>query len=116
MGIDEWSNAAQVSFTRHVSALNPSHSSFPDHQHEDVNDGRTGHLQWIDLVGRRAEVAAAQRTGGKGISSSAILEFVDLAEKKVDALHSFMVVRHGHVVAEGWWSPYRRNLRMRSTH
>ena len=43
----------------------------------------------------------------QGISSSAILEFVDLAEKKVDALHSFMVVRHGHVVAEGWWSPYQ---------
>jgi CubicO group peptidase (beta-lactamase class C family) len=23
-------------------------------------------------------------------------------------LHSLMVVRHGHVVAEGWWEPYRR--------
>jgi len=42
----------------------------------------------------------------QGIPSSAILGFVDGAEQKVSAVHSFMVVRHGHVVAEGWWSPY----------
>ena len=42
----------------------------------------------------------------QGISSSAVLAFVEDAEKKIDALHSFMLVRHGHVVAEGWWSPY----------
>jgi CubicO group peptidase (beta-lactamase class C family) len=43
----------------------------------------------------------------QGVSSSAILAFVDLAEKKIDSLHSFMLVRHGHVVAEGWWAPYQ---------
>jgi CubicO group peptidase (beta-lactamase class C family) len=42
----------------------------------------------------------------QGISSSAILGFVEGAEQKIDALHSLMIVRHGHVVAEGWWSPY----------
>ena len=42
----------------------------------------------------------------QGVSSSAVLAFVQEAEKKIDALHSFMLVRHGHVVAEGWWSPY----------
>ncbi len=42
----------------------------------------------------------------EGVSSAALLAFVDEAEQKVDALHSFMLVRHGHVVAEGWWSPY----------
>jgi CubicO group peptidase (beta-lactamase class C family) len=42
----------------------------------------------------------------QGISSSAILAFVEEAERTLDALHSVMVVRHGHVVAEGWWSPY----------
>ncbi len=46
-----------------------------------------------------------------GISSAAILTFVDEAEKKIDALHSFMLVRHGHVVAEGWWSPYQAESR-----
>lgn len=42
----------------------------------------------------------------QGISSAAILGFVEGAEQKIDALHSFMIVRHGHVVSEGWWSPY----------
>jgi CubicO group peptidase (beta-lactamase class C family) len=42
----------------------------------------------------------------QGVSSAALLGFIDAAEKQVDALHSFMLVRHGHVVAEGWWSPY----------
>ena len=45
----------------------------------------------------------------QGISSSALLAFVNAAEAKIDALHSFMVVRHGHVVAEGWWSPYQKD-------
>jgi CubicO group peptidase (beta-lactamase class C family) len=42
----------------------------------------------------------------QGISPSAILAFVEAADTEIDAMHSFMLVRHGHVVAEGWWTPY----------
>ncbi|TFC75850.1 class C beta-lactamase-related serine hydrolase [Cryobacterium cheniae] len=42
----------------------------------------------------------------EGISSTAILDFVAAAEDQLESLHSLMVVRHGRVVAEGWWSPY----------
>ena len=42
----------------------------------------------------------------QGIPSAAVLGFVQEAEQRIDAPHSFMLVRHGHVVAEGWWSPY----------
>ncbi|HWB08141.1 MAG TPA: prolyl oligopeptidase family serine peptidase [Pirellulales bacterium] len=42
----------------------------------------------------------------QGVSSSDILAFVEAADRQIDSLHSFMLVRHGHVVAEGWWSPY----------
>jgi CubicO group peptidase (beta-lactamase class C family) len=42
----------------------------------------------------------------QGIASSAILAFVEAAERTVDSLHSFMLLRHGHVLAEGWWAPY----------
>src|SRR5688500_13413504 len=42
----------------------------------------------------------------QGISSSAILAFVEAADKEVDQMNSFMLVRHGQVVAEGWWGPY----------
>ena len=42
----------------------------------------------------------------QGIASADILDFVQAADQQVDAMNSFMLVRHGHVVAEGWWSPY----------
>ncbi|MCO4294251.1 beta-lactamase family protein [Solitalea sp. MAHUQ-68] len=42
-----------------------------------------------------------------GISSKAILNFVEAAEKqRPNELHSFMLVRHGKVAAQGWWNPY----------
>ncbi|TFC44352.1 class C beta-lactamase-related serine hydrolase [Cryobacterium sp. TMT2-10] len=41
----------------------------------------------------------------EGMSSQAILDFVAAAEQ-LESLHSLMVVRHGRVVAEGWWHPY----------
>ena len=44
----------------------------------------------------------------EGVSSAAILAFVADAEATVDALHSMMLLRHGRVIAEGWWAPYRR--------
>lgn len=63
--------------------------------------------------------AAEQSAGGmprsrpeaQGVSPTAILAFVDEADRKIDALHSFMLVRHGHVVAECWWSPYDAKTR-----
>lgn len=42
----------------------------------------------------------------QGISSAAVLSFVQAADTAVDAMHSFMLVRNGRVVAEGWWGPY----------
>jgi CubicO group peptidase (beta-lactamase class C family) len=42
----------------------------------------------------------------QGITSSAILQFVEALERQIHEMHSFMLVRHGRVVAEGWWSPY----------
>jgi hypothetical protein len=42
----------------------------------------------------------------EGIASSSILSFVEAVEEQIHDLHSFMLLRHGSVVAEGWWSPY----------
>ncbi|HOT91108.1 MAG TPA: serine hydrolase [Anaerolineae bacterium] len=42
----------------------------------------------------------------QGIPSAAILAFVEAADRDIDSLHSFMLLRHGAVVAQGWWSPY----------
>jgi CubicO group peptidase (beta-lactamase class C family) len=58
--------------------------------------------------------ALAQKTAGlprssperQGISSAAVLAFVEAADREVDQMHGFVLVRHGRVVAEGWWTPY----------
>ena len=41
----------------------------------------------------------------QGISSQAILDFVEAADNNVNTMHSFMIVRHGYVIAQGWWKP-----------
>lgn len=40
----------------------------------------------------------------QGVSSKAIHDFVETADK-INTLHSFMILRHGRVIAEGWWKP-----------
>lgn len=42
----------------------------------------------------------------QGVSSSAVLAFIEAADQNIDALHSVMILRHGQVVAEGFWAPY----------
>ncbi|MGW6498586.1 serine hydrolase domain-containing protein [Nonomuraea angiospora] len=41
-----------------------------------------------------------------GVSSRSITALLDRLEARSVECHSIMVVRHGHVVAEGWWAPY----------
>src|SRR5580693_10742669 len=43
----------------------------------------------------------------QGVDPAAVLAFLDALDQRPDIeMHSLMVVRHGHVVAEGWWAPY----------
>ena len=43
----------------------------------------------------------------QGVSSSAVAEFVSALDTEVSHVHGLMVLRNGHVIAEGWWEPYR---------
>ena len=43
----------------------------------------------------------------QGVASETLLAFVRAADRQIDAMHSLMVLRHGKVIAEGWWAPYR---------
>src|ERR1044071_8296333 len=73
------------------------------------------------LTGMAAPAGAAARAASQqlprsspeaqGIASSDILAFVRAADEQVDTMNSFMLVRHGHVVAEGYWSPYDAQTR-----
>src|SRR5258705_11376624 len=41
------------------------------------------------------------------VDPAAILGFLDAVDARPDVeMHSLMGLRHGHVVAEGWWAPY----------
>lgn len=42
-----------------------------------------------------------------GVDPRAVLGFLDEVAAAKMELNSFMLWRHGHVVAEGWWWPYR---------
>ncbi len=46
----------------------------------------------------------------QGVSSALLLAFLDAVGRSQHEFHSFMMVRHGQVIAEGWWQPYAPNL------
>src|ERR1035438_2784645 len=54
----------------------------------------------------RADKLPRSTPEAEGVSSAGILAFLEAVRQSKHELHSLMVVRHGRVVAEGWWSPY----------
>lgn len=40
------------------------------------------------------------------VSSAALADLVCALDEQIEGMHSLMVMRHGYVVAEGWWKPY----------
>lgn len=40
-----------------------------------------------------------------GVDSAAIHRWLERL-KELDSMHSFMLLRHGAIIAEGWWAPY----------
>jgi CubicO group peptidase (beta-lactamase class C family) len=47
----------------------------------------------------------------QGVAPGGLLDFVNTIESQKLNVHSLMVVRHGQVVAEGWWAPYAPQLK-----
>ena len=47
----------------------------------------------------------------EGVASGDIIKFLDAAARSKTEFHSFMLLRHGKVIAEGWWDPYRADLK-----
>ena len=46
-----------------------------------------------------------------GLSSAAIDAFLEELESGFTEPHGLMILRHGKVCAEGWWSPYAPGIR-----
>jgi CubicO group peptidase (beta-lactamase class C family) len=54
----------------------------------------------------RTQPLPSARPHEQGVDAAGLLSFLDAAELGGHELHSLVVARHAHVVAEGWWAPY----------
>ncbi|MBS1525822.1 MAG: serine hydrolase [Bacteroidetes bacterium] len=61
-------------------------------------------IAWAD--GRRPFSLPRSAPEKQGISSAGITRFLDAVAQSGQQFHSLMIMRHGYVVAEGWWAPY----------
>lgn len=52
------------------------------------------------------QVLPRSTPSAEGVDAAGLLDLLDAAEAHDLGLHSLMVLRHGRVVAEGWWTPY----------
>jgi len=57
------------------------------------------------MLSRRA-LLPRSTPAAAGVSSRAVAALLDRLEASSVECHSLVVVRHGHVLAEGWWEPY----------
>ncbi|MDR2378448.1 MAG: serine hydrolase, partial [Bifidobacteriaceae bacterium] len=51
---------------------------------------------------------ARRSPSSQGVDAKKVAAFLDAVAASGIELHSFMLLRHGAVVAEGWWAPYDR--------
>jgi hypothetical protein len=47
----------------------------------------------------------------EGVSSQGIIDFLNATAKSKTEFHSFMMLRHGKIIAQGWWKPYSPDLK-----
>ncbi len=52
------------------------------------------------------EPLARSEPEAEGVSSVELLRLVEALDTEVEGMHSVMILRHGKVIAEGWWGPY----------
>jgi CubicO group peptidase (beta-lactamase class C family) len=56
-------------------------------------------------------VSSAQGIAKTDILPSQISDFLDDIEKNRIELHGFVILQHGNTIADGWWHPYRSDVR-----
>lgn len=65
----------------------------------------------VGLSGQNAGNLARSIPELEGVSSAGIVDFLNAIDTGRQEIHSFMFIRHGKVIAEGWWDPYGPDLR-----
>jgi CubicO group peptidase (beta-lactamase class C family) len=65
----------------------------------------------VQLVAQTAKSLPRSTPEAEGVAAEGISNFIEAIAKSKHEMHSLMVLRHGKVIAEGWWSPYRSDLK-----
>jgi len=65
----------------------------------------------VNLSGQNIEKLPRSNPESEGVSSAGIIDFLNAMDTGRVELHSFMFIRHGKVIAEGWWNPYGREYK-----
>ena len=60
-----------------------------------------------------AEVFTHGSPESVGLSSADLKRFAEVLEENALYMHSIMVIRHGKIVAEGYWKPFDKAFRHR---
>ena len=60
----------------------------------------------LNLSGQITDQLPRSIPESEGVSSSGIIDFLNAIDTGRQEIHSFMFLRHGKVIAEGWWDPY----------
>lgn len=73
-------------------------------------------LGLLPLIGKASDLNTTDRLlntnlirktpESQGVSSAGISKFIEAANSSGLQWHSFMLLRHGNVIAEGWWKPF----------
>ena len=63
-------------------------------------------LSFISRVSAEPKPLPRSTPEAQGVRSKQLLQLVDALASEIEGLHSVMVLRHGHVITEGWWNPY----------
>ena len=65
----------------------------------------------VNLFAQKSSTLPRSTPEAEGVSSQGIINFLEAAKASKHEFHSFMILRHGKVIAEGWWNPYRPDLK-----
>ncbi len=65
----------------------------------------------LPVLAQKADVLPRSTPEAMGVSSEKINQFLQAVAQSKHELHSFMMLRHGKVIAEKWWNPYRKDLK-----
>ncbi|MFN8357166.1 MAG: serine hydrolase [Spirosomataceae bacterium] len=70
-----------------------------------------GMLPWLDTFGMGTDRLPRRSPESQGVFSAGIRNFLKAIKESGLEWHSFMLVRHGNVVAEGWWKPFEASYK-----